>query len=98
MLDFEELLLLSAQIGIRPSEFWEMTYAEFSICVDAYSNNQKIQMQGMIIQAYLTASLSRTKKLPNLEDLLEDTEENSDEKLYKKVQELQQKMGGVKNG
>lgn len=87
-MDFEELLLLAAQIGIRPNEFWDMTYVELSIMVEANNEIQKREQQKLISQAWYTAVWQRTKTVPNLKDILEDMETPSDEKIFKKMNKL----------
>jgi hypothetical protein len=98
LIDFEELLKSAFITGLKVNEFWDMTFVEFEIWVEAYKEKQKYDMQELITQSYLTAALSRTKKFPDLKDLLEDveesTEEMTDEKLFKKIQKLQR--GGRK--
>lgn len=97
-MDFEELLLIAAQIGIRPNEFWEMTYAEFSIMVEANNEKQKYEMQKLVMQSWYTAVWQRTKTVPKLEDIIEDlndsTEEATDDKIMRKMNKLR-KRGGV---
>jgi len=86
--------VFAAQIGIKLSEFWNMTYSEFSIYVDAYKLNEKKELQKIIMQSWYTAVWQRSKKIEPLEDILENLEEKTDEKLLNKMNKLLGKLGG----
>lgn len=96
-----DLLELSAQFGIKPSEFWDMTYIDLVTYVKGQHAKLKSEtiseMQKIISQAWYGVYYDKCfKKLPSLKDelenLSENMEENTDEKLFKKLQ----KMGGGK--
>jgi uncharacterized protein YcbK (DUF882 family) len=92
------MLKMAFTTGLKLDEFWDMTFSEFTIWIDAFKDKQQYETEKMITQSYLTAALSRTSKLPDLKELLEDVKENNeemtDEKLFMKIQKLQR--GGKK--
>ena len=79
-----------------------MTYIDLITYVNGQQKKikykEKSDMQKLIMQSWYTAVWQRTKTVPKLEEVLEDLnnsmEEDTDEKILKKVQKLQQKMGG----
>ena len=87
--------------GLKTDEFWDMTFVEFEIWCKAFAKKQKQEVDLCIMNAYMTEALHRTKKLPDIEDLIkeDDDEEMTDDKLFNKIQNLQNKMkGGRTNG
>lgn len=97
--------MTAALCDLKPIEFWDMTYLEFNTWVKATNKKQKNQvqneMQNIISQAWYNAYYGKCfKKLPDLKEELkrvsDSSEEQTDEKLFIKVQGLQQKMGGVR--
>lgn len=74
-----------------------MTPGELSIYVIAYSNRIKSQQEENILQAYFTATWSRSKKLPNIEKILNKLsppKEMSNEEMLNKVKMLNAMFGG----
>lgn len=60
----------AAEIGLKPSEFWELTPAELFAFSAGYSQREKEFYRRTIYGAYLTARLGRVKDFPELSDLL----------------------------
>lgn len=79
-------------------DFWEMTPKEFLLCIEAFEETEKQRAKELIVQAYYTEAFARMKKLPKLEKLLEDRKEKkvqTDEEMYKMVELLNARFGGV---
>lgn len=56
--------------GLRVSEFWEMTPREVMAAAQATVWRLELDRERMIMAAWLTAALSRSKRLPRLKRLL----------------------------
>jgi hypothetical protein len=52
------------------AEFWELTLPETYLAIKAYHSNQKDRREEMLTAAWLTAALTRTKRLPRLKNLI----------------------------
>ena len=61
---------LATSMGISVTEFWEITPYELSIFAESYLERKEIESEERILQAYLTALWSRTKKMPNINKIL----------------------------
>lgn len=66
-LDFDRLMRLSVRFGLTPSEFWDLTPAETMLLIEERSEEARTTV---IQTAWLTARLSRTKRVPTLSRLL----------------------------
>ena len=93
--------MLSARIGITPEQFYDMTPFELSCYTQAYNDKQDELRQQIIIQSYMTASLSRADKMPSLQSLL-DTETTSSDAtgidenvLLEELRRMNAAAGGV---
>lgn len=60
----------AAEIGLKPSEFWDITPAELFVFSSAAREREKENYRRTIYGAYLTARLGRVKDFPELIDLL----------------------------
>jgi len=58
------------ELGLKPHEFWALTFAEFTAMVEAYQRTQTNKRNDLVTLAWLTASLSRQQKMPALKSLL----------------------------
>lgn len=63
------------ELGLKPHEFWNLTYAEFAGMVSGYQRRQKKHVNELIYLAWHTEMFARQKKLPALRSCLRDTEE-----------------------
>ncbi|SPF53380.1 hypothetical protein SBF1_660021 [Candidatus Desulfosporosinus infrequens] len=50
------------RIGIRPSEFWDLTLAEYNLIVEGYTEMQKETMYRDIRNAYYTGCFAQVEK------------------------------------
>lgn len=69
-------MISAAEIGLKPSEFWDITPAELYAYSTGYSEHEKELYRRTIYGAYLTARLGRVKDFPELSDLLEPIDRN----------------------
>ena len=75
-LDFSaEFEIAVGELEMSPSDFWQLTPAEFYYIVDGFKRNQKRRVNELLYGAWHTAVLSRMKEIPPLNRLLQDTEE-----------------------
>lgn len=54
------------------NEFWDLTYAEFYIKLQAYKRMNKHRVNELISLAWHTAAFTRSSKLPALKTFLQD--------------------------
>lgn len=66
-LDWTELLSAALEVGVTPSEFWDMTPGETILLIEKRNSSRRLQT---IQIAWLTAKLSRAKRVPALKSLL----------------------------
>lgn len=88
---------LATSMGISVTEFWEITPYELSIFAESYLERKEIESEERILQAYLTALWSRTKKMPNINKILKREKENkvmTDDEMLKQVMKLNALFGG----
>lgn len=71
---------------MSPSDFWELTYAEFYNICEAYKQKHTRHNNELISLAWYTAVLSRQEKLPELKSLLID--ENTNESRQQTDEEM----------
>ncbi|WP_019534208.1 hypothetical protein [Paenibacillus ginsengihumi] len=55
------------------AEYNEITPHELMLAVEAYNDRRQQEREQMLTQAYLTAAWQRTRKLPKLKKVLEDS-------------------------
>lgn len=67
-LDWIALLRVAVTVGVSPSEFWDMTPAETVVIVEQRAEAHR---RTVIQTAWLTARLSRAKRVPALKRLLD---------------------------
>jgi len=63
-------MIIAAEIGLKPSEFWELTPAELFAFSTGFKERERENYRRTIYGAYLTARLGRVKDFPELSDLL----------------------------
>ena len=86
------------ELELKPSEFWQLTPAEFYYMLDGYKRNQKRHINEVLIGAWHTAALSRMEKMPSLNSLLYDDEpkhEQTEDEMYAMCKMLNAAFGGV---
>ena len=57
-------------MGIRPAEFWELTYSEFITMFHGYVRAQRRRANEMLYTAWHTAMFTRAKEMPELKSVL----------------------------
>ena len=65
---------------LPPSEFWEMTFRELSIFIESYYKKKEAEYKQSITAAWYCAALSRTNRMPRLEQLFKK-QQSPDEML-----------------
>ena len=77
------MLKTAAMAGIKPLEFWDMTPAELTIVVGAYSDNKTHMLKQDITVAYMNAAWQRAKKMPKLDTVIIKIDHTSKSKKKK---------------
>ena len=88
------------ELGLQPSEFWALTYAEFVAMAEGYVRAQRRRTNELVYLAWHVAALSRQPKLPELQSLMqaEDDHRKKDQtpdEMLAMVRMLNAAMGGV---
>jgi hypothetical protein len=86
-LSWDDILVKAAECNIRPSEFWEMTWKDFSIIVmgnEKRELNEWARTRNLAYIVYLSNSAEKTPKsiksfwhIPAIDDADETTEERT---------------------
>lgn len=91
----------AAVIGIKPSEFWEMTPAEMIACGEAHEVNTSNQFKSAMIAAWFNAYWLRGGEMPNFETLMstldgktQEVKEMTDEEIFETIKVLNASLGG----
>ncbi len=87
---------LAAQIGIHPTEFWDITPLELNTYARGYGKGKEQEQRQNIYQAYLISRFVWQKKI-NIEKILQIKKEKkivTDEQMFKQVQALNAVFGG----
>ena len=58
------------ELGLKPAEFWDMTYAEFVQMAEGYQRVQKNRYDELLYFAWHIEAFARQKTLPSLESLM----------------------------
>lgn len=103
-LSWDDILVKAAECNIRPSEFWEMTWKEFSIIVmgnEKRELNEWARTRNLAYIVYLSSTSEKSPKslkafwhIPAIDDIEENNEEKtliSDDELARTL-----KLYGVK--
>lgn len=77
----------------------KFTPAELNLYAEVHEKNKKDEYNNLMAAAYLSAALSRTKKMPKFDSIIkkEDTgkKQMTSEQMYQKVKQLNAVFGGV---
>lgn len=86
------------ELGLKPSEFWNLTHAEFMAMHKGYYKRRDEHCNERTIQAYQTAIWSRCDKIPELDSVLIKDEaekpKQTDEQKAAILKGITAKMGG----
>jgi hypothetical protein len=89
------------EMGLTPDQFWDMTYAEFILCLKGCRKREIKKTNDLITNAWHTAYLFRVEKFPGLVDLLVKDPDDSqpkrvqtDEEMMMKCKMLNAALGG----
>lgn len=90
-------------MGFSISDFWDTTIYEFSVIQEGYAERKQQDYELSITQAYLTAKLIWSKKLPDLRKLLgkkEPKKSMTDDQMMQMAMALNKLYGGevIENG
>lgn len=61
---------VAARAGVMPSEFWAMTLRDALTVIEGFVFQAEAEYNRAVSAAWLTAALSRQKRLPRLQSLL----------------------------
>jgi len=67
--------------GIRVADFWDMTPREVEIVMGAYVDKRENELKELRTHAWMTAALTRTKKMPELDKFLNPPPPKTPEEL-----------------
>jgi hypothetical protein len=101
-LDFDrELEIATGELGLLPSQFWDMTYAEFILCLEGCRKREIKKTNDSIANAWHTAYLLRVDQFPDLKDILlnednikQEKHIQTDEEMMMKCRFLNAALGG----
>lgn len=65
-----ELLVGALEIGLSRRDFWQMTPREYYRELEAAQRRSENDHRHLLTQAWMTASLTRRKKMPDLDEVL----------------------------
>lgn len=65
---------------MKPSEFWDLTPAEFATVVEGFERAQRRKANESLFLAWHVAALSRDPELPKLEEILIDEDKKPEPK------------------
>jgi len=92
-------------MGIRPAEFWKLTYAEFIEIYRGHVSAHRQRINEMLSGAWHVAALSRQPKLPDLQSILLSDEPDKEqekpqpkqtsEQMFAMLRALNAAMGGA---
>lgn len=79
--------------------FWEITPAELAACAKHYHKRKEEENERTIIQAYMTAAWQRSKRMPDLDHVLnksrgEEQVDQSAEQMLTMAKILNARFGG----
>ncbi len=88
------------ELGLLPSEFWALTYAEFVAIAEGFARTQRRRTNELVSLAWHVAALSRQPKLPDLSSLMQPEDSNrkrdqTPDEMLTMVRMLNAAMGGV---
>jgi hypothetical protein len=90
--------MATGPLGLKPSEFWDMTIAEFMEMADGYKWRRELQVNDLHYHAWLNAALTMwVKELPKFEDLTGkpvEKQEQTDDQMLANVKLLNAAFGG----
>lgn len=73
-----------------------MTPYQLNLHINAYSDRIKEEQKQQITVAYLTAALSRVKKMPKLDELINEPKKKmTDEEMFEEIKKINIQMGGM---
>jgi len=91
-------LSIAFEIGLSQKEYDYMTPFEFSLYVKAYNKRIKYEQDERVTQAYLTAYWQRVNKMPKLQDVLQNKQQQknqmTDKQMFNMVKSLHAAFGG----
>lgn len=86
----------AVRCGITPAAFWGMTPAELMICIDVQREQDEAENERLVLAAWLTASYTRAKRLPDIREILRKQEhrEMADDEMLEQAKMLNALFGG----
>ena len=85
-------------MGLKPCEFWALTYAEFVEMLDGYNRVYTRKINDMLYHAWHVAALLRQERLPSLESIqIRDEKEHrqTDDEIMANCRRLNAMLGGI---
>jgi len=62
-------------MGLKPSEFWDMTPAEYIEYANSYKRTQEERVKELLWTTWNTAALIRTQRMPQYKDWMKFSEQ-----------------------
>lgn len=91
----------AAVIGVKPSEFWNLTPVEMLMCGEAHENEMKAQFKSAMIAAWFNALWLRGNDMPTYNELVDaldgktpEVKEMTDEEIFETIKVLNAAFGG----
>lgn len=89
----------AARYGIKPSEFWQMTPAELILFIEANQSLELDQFKQAITCAWLCAAYQRSKRLPDLDEVMKkleykEPEPMTSDDIFNQIKALNGALGG----
>lgn len=89
---------MAFRVGLRLSEYDEMTPYELNVYIEEFYHNKEIESKNDITIAYMTAYWHRVKKMPDLNKLLDRKapvkKQQTDENMLATIRALNAALGG----
>lgn len=91
------MLKLALQVGLKPNEYLDLTPRELQLMVEVHAENEKLKQADVITNAWLCAMWERSKKMPELKEVLKDLDDKPKKKTtelnYQKIERMARQRG-----
>ena len=91
------MLKLALRIGLKPCEYLDYTPRELQLAVEVHAEKEKQKRADVITNAWLNALWERSKKMPELKEVLSDLDEKPKKKAsevnYQKTERMAKERG-----
>jgi len=85
-------------MGLRPDEFWKLTYAEFIAMLDGFTRRRTQTNNDLLYVSWHVAAFNRQKTLPSLKSILVENptehHQQTDEEMLAMIKIINAAFGG----